>query len=458
MAEPNPASTSVEAAQPPLRLEEQTTVPPQSRADAELPRLFGRYRLEDVLGVGGMGTVYLATDLQLNRPVALKIPIHTGPAAKTARARFLREAQAAAALQHPNICPIFDVGEIEGTPYLTMAYVRGEPLSRRINGKPWPPSDAVELVRTLALALQSAHEGGVIHRDLKPGNVIIDDRGEPIVMDFGLARRADFVGGQLTQQGELFGTPAYMPPEQITGDVVEMGPGCDIYSLGVMLYELLTGRVPFVGDLLALVSQVTLDPPLPPSQRRPELDSRLDAICLNALAKKPADRFASMQEFADALSAWIGGAAAAAAMTLRVVGTPFAFRPLPQQTCIRVGRQRRKPGDPADVGNDMVVRVPGSDELSARISRRHFEIQREGEQYFVIDRSKAGTLLNGAPLTPHVPAELGSGDRLTVAGVIELEIVLHGSPAALLASGQVTLPGERGAVLEATCGDIVSME
>src|SRR5579871_3711209 len=354
------------------------TLPPSQRV--ELPRPFGRYRLEKLLGQGGMGAVYLAYDTQLGRSVALKIPSLSSPDADNCRERFFREVRAAAVLQHPNICPIIDVDEVDTTPFMTMAYIPGKTLASvlRSSGK-FAPRAAVEMTRTLALALESAHARGVIHRDLKPGNIQIDDRGEPIVVDFGLARRADLVCEQLTRPGEIIGTPSYMPPEQMTGDVELMGPLCDVYSLGVILYELLTGEPPFSGDLLALMSQVTLDAPAPPSSRRSGLDPCLDAICLKALAKAPADRYPSMKAFADALSAWFN--AGAPALMLRVVGTPFAYRPLPNQTIISVGRQRRKPGDPDDVGNDMVVRVPGDEALSARISRRHFEIHRDGESY-----------------------------------------------------------------------------
>ena len=145
----------------------------------------------------------------------------------------------------------------------------------------------------------------MIHRDLKPGNVMIDKRSEPIVMDFGLARRSRPGDDRLTKTGTMMGTPAYMPPEQISGDVNLMGPGCDIYSLGVILYELLAGRLPFVGDAMAMLSQVLLDEPPPPSRFRPELDPELDAICLKAMAKKVPDRYVSMTELAAALQDYL---------------------------------------------------------------------------------------------------------------------------------------------------------
>jgi serine/threonine protein kinase len=431
------------------------TLPPGSRI--ELPRPFGRYRLEKLLGQGGMGAVYLAHDTELGRSVALKIPTLSGCDADNAKARFLREVKAAAVLQHPNVCPIIEVDEFDGTPFMTMAYIPGQTLAKVLHSSgPFAPRAAVEMTRKLALALDSAHARGVIHRDLKPGNIQIDERGEPVVMDFGLARRADLVGEQLTRPGEVLGTPSYMPPEQMTGDVELMGPLCDVYSLGVILYELLTGEVPFSGDLLALMSQVTLDAPAPPSSRRAGLDPRLDAICLKALAKAPADRFPSMRAFADALSGWLN--AGGPALMLRVVGTPFAYRPLPNQTIISVGRQRRKPGDPDDVGNDMILRVPGDDAQSTRISRRHFEIQRDGDTYSVVDSSKAGTQLNGMPLPRGTPTPLASGDRLTVADVVELEVVLETSSAsARLARPEVRLR-DGGFVLEATLGDMITEE
>jgi serine/threonine protein kinase len=436
-----------------------------------LPEQFGRYRIEKHLGQGGMGAVYLAHDTQLGRPVALKVPFLAGPSPDAVRARFLREAQAAAALLHPNICPIHDLGEIDGVPFLTMAFIRGEPLARRLDpARPLPPRDAAALARKLALALHEAHACGVIHRDLKPANVMIDERGEPVLMDFGLARRDDSLLN-LTREGEVLGTPVYMPPEQVTGDVRAMGPASDVYSLGVLLYELLTGTVPFQGDLVALMSQITLDPPPPPSSRRPGLDPCLDALCLRALAKQPAERWPSMRAFADALGAFLdahpppgaGGRPAAGAgplpLTLRVEGTPFAYRPLPGQQVVTLGRQRRKPGDPPDHGNDVVLRVPGNDALSARISRRHLEVRRDGDGFVVVDHSKGGTAHNGRPLTRDVPAPLAAGDRLVVAGVLTLAVLLDAAPRArpTRAEVEVAQTADR-VVLEATVGDMVTLD
>jgi WD40 repeat protein/predicted Ser/Thr protein kinase len=275
----------------------------------ELPATLGRYRLVRLLGKGGMGSVYLAHDTQLDRPVALKIPSFTSGANADLLERFFREARAAATLSHPNICPIYDVGRIDSVYYLTMAYIEGKPLQDYIDpAKPAPQRAVASVVRQLAIAMQVAHDKGIIHRDLKPANILIDSKRQPVIMDFGLARRlAGPVDVRLTQKGVLMGTPAYMPPEQVNGAVEEMGPGCDIYSLGVILYELLIGRLPFQGPLGGLLVQIVLDPPPPPSQFRADLDPALAAICLKALAKKPADRFLSMNEFSTALRQYLRG-------------------------------------------------------------------------------------------------------------------------------------------------------
>jgi predicted Ser/Thr protein kinase len=312
---------------PPASAATASSAPGTPASFAHLPAAFGRYQVLKVLGQGGMGSVYLAHDTQLDRRVALKIPHFTSQDGPQVRERFFREARAAAMLHHPNLCPVYDVGEHAGTHYLTMAFIEGRPLSALIGGpKLLPPRQVAALVRKLALALAEAHRHQVIHRDLKPSNVMLGPRGEPVVMDFGLARRGGGADSRLTQQGTLMGTPAYMAPEQASGNPDEMGPSCDVYSLGVILYELLTGRLPFQGDAMSILTQLILNEPPPPSAHRPDLDPALEAICLKAMAKKPEARYRSMGELAAALADYLKAGAPAVPATAAATPAP---RPLP---------------------------------------------------------------------------------------------------------------------------------
>jgi serine/threonine protein kinase len=428
-----------------------------------VPWKLGRYDVVRKLGEGGMGAVYEAHDEQLDRTVALKIPFLKDGVNDPLYPRFLREGRAAAGLRHPNVCPIYDLGQIDGVPFLSMALIHGETLATRVvPGRPMAERDAVAIVRKVALAMAEAHRRRIIHRDLKPVNIVMDEAGEPIVLDFGLARRDDALS-HLTMKGQVMGTPAYMPPEQLNGETERMGPGCDVYSLGVVLYELLSGRPPFEGDILSLAGQVLCDPPPPLSVRRPGIDPKLEAICLRALGKQPEDRWPSMREFAEALGNWSARSRPPVVgfLTLRVDGTPHAYRATPRQQTITVGRQRRKPGDPDDVGSDFVVRVAGNDPLSARISRRHLEITRTAGGFEATDRSKAGTTHNGTRLPAGQPVPLAHGDRLVIAGVVTLVVGLDDLPRLVPAVGKVSVPAAAGAagkmLLEASVGDMVTI-
>jgi serine/threonine protein kinase len=274
--------------------------------DRPLAGKFGRYEILEQLGKGGMGTVYLALDTQLKRRVALKVPNSARNPSPILLERFFREARAAAMLVHPNICPVYDVGEWQGVHYLTMAVIEGKPLTAYAKAvEPLPQRWVAEVVYRIALALEEAHAQGIVHRDLKPANVIINQRGEPVVMDFGLARLFHEAGARLTQTGLPLGTPLYMAPEQIQGQDTANSPSCDVYSLGVICYELLTGRVPFRGSMAEVMTQALVQPPAPPSQLRPGVDPRLEAVCLKALAKEVSARHASMREFAQALADYL---------------------------------------------------------------------------------------------------------------------------------------------------------
>jgi serine/threonine protein kinase len=275
--------------------------------ECDFPSEFGRYAIKKQLGRGAMGAVFLARDTQLNRDVALKVPTFSDKSPANMIERFYREARTAATLTHPNICPVYDVGQHDGTHFISMGYIEGRPLSEYIeSGKKQPEQRAAAVVRKLALALQEAHEKGIVHRDLKPANIMIDQRSEPIVMDFGLARlTSNSEEAKLTREGTVMGSPAYMSPEQVEGKT--LGPQCDVYSLGVVFYELLTGQTPFQGNVVSVIGQILAANPKPPTELRPDLSAECSAVCLKAMASQQSERFQSMAEYAQALGAFIKG-------------------------------------------------------------------------------------------------------------------------------------------------------
>lgn len=270
---------------------------------SNLPETFGDYRILKQLGAGGMGWVYLARDTRMDRLVAIKVPRFSGADDKKTINRFYQEVRSAAALQHPNICSIYDVNQIEGVPFMTMRYIEGKTLASLIRpGKRWPEKEAIRVIRRLASIVHAAHLKGVVHRDLKPTNAMLSDDKELIVMDFGLAFRSDSETDRLTRTGSPLGTPAYMSPEQAQGERDRIGPWSDVYSLGVMLYELLIGRRPFVGHSAVVMAHHIMTPPQPLREQRPSLSTYVERICLKAMEKDPEDRYQSAKEFADALA------------------------------------------------------------------------------------------------------------------------------------------------------------
>lgn len=277
------------------------------------PQVLGRFQILSVLGAGGFGQVFRAYDPQLDREVAIKVPLGDSLNTPEEVDRCLREARAAATLRHPNICAVHEVGEHQGRPYLVMAYIQGKSLADHLKerGGPVPARQAALVVRRLARAMAAAHAKGIIHRDLKPSNVLVDrERKDVVITDFGLARRLRSHDEQHTREGAFVGTPAYVAPEQARGESKAIGPSCDVYSLGVILYELLAGRPPYRGTTLQILSQVLQSERPPPSQFRSDADPRLAAICLKALAKEPARRYRSMSELAAALDDYLAGQSA----------------------------------------------------------------------------------------------------------------------------------------------------
>ncbi|HEV3257250.1 MAG TPA: serine/threonine-protein kinase, partial [Gemmataceae bacterium] len=271
-----------------------------------LPTVPG-YELLGELGRGGMGVVYRAHHLALQRLVALKVTLAGAHAASEELVRFRTEAEAVARLQHPNIVQIFEVGEHGGLPYCALEFVDSGSLAQQLAGTPLPPRRAAELVRTLAGAIHAAHEKGIVHRDLKPNNVLLTAHGTPKITDFGLAKKLDAATGQ-TATGAVMGTPSYMAPEQATGQGKGVGPAADIYALGAILYEVLTGRPPFkAATPLETMRQVVDEEPVPPQQFQSKVPRDLETICLKCLRKEPAHRYASALALADELKRFLHG-------------------------------------------------------------------------------------------------------------------------------------------------------
>jgi serine/threonine-protein kinase len=300
-ASPSPSSDETSPWQSPTACDRLGPSPPG--------QLFGNHVLLEELGRGGMGVVHLARQVHLNRVVALKRLLH-GPMARPEDvARFRAEASSAARLSHPNVVAVHDVGAIEGQPYLVMQYVEGTTLARRLLDGPLPPVEAATLLAPICRGIQHAHERGILHRDLKPSNILIDLQGRPLVGDFGLAKRIDLsADATMTETGAILGTPSYMAPEQASSNRGAIGPPTDVYGLGAILYQMLTGRPPFqAASPLDTILLVLEQDPVPPRVLNPRADPDLEMVALKCLQKAPDLRYPTASAMADDLEAYLDG-------------------------------------------------------------------------------------------------------------------------------------------------------
>ena len=292
----------------PLRLADgvDATNAVEANGHTELPtvRYFGDYELLEEIARGGMGVVYKARQISLNRLVALKMILQGIFASDKDIARFRAEAEAAANLDHPHIVPIYEIGEHEGQQYYAMKFVEGTSLAKHPRSD---PCSEVEGMAAVIRAVHHAHQRGVLHRDLKPSNVLVDSQGTRLVTDFGLAKRLADTDRSLTEPGQVLGTPKYMAPEQAAGRK-NLTVAADVYSLGVILYERLTGQTPFTGEnVVTILRQARESEPPRPSSIRPGLDRDLETVVLKCLEKEPGQRYPSAEALADDLDRWLRG-------------------------------------------------------------------------------------------------------------------------------------------------------
>jgi len=384
----------------------------------------GGYQIAEEIGRGGVATVYRAYQHQLERWVAIKIMRATEASGKEFLARFRREAKAIAALRHPNILTIYDYGEENGIAYFVMEYVAGGTLKSHLTGQPieWP--DAATLIIPVGRALAYAHSEGVVHRDVKPANILLARSDWPLLADFGLVKLLDRKRG-ITQPGVSIGTPSYFSPEQAAGE--EVDHRTDIYGLTIVLYELLTGRLPFEADsAIEMMLRRLHEDPIPPRQVNSHITPQLEAVIMQALARDPAARHSTMEALLSDLSR-LPGATGRAVMppvhetplptaTTRLDAPGIAIGPrlvimgtgamisLPHKDQVVIGR-----GDPHVTPPDVDLGPYGGGQ--AGVSRHHAQLLCHSEGFLLDDlNSTNGTFVNSVPVTPGQPARVRSGD------------------------------------------------
>jgi serine/threonine protein kinase len=397
-----------EAPTNPANRAEQPTVAADAPC-AAIPSLagscFGDFEILSELGRGGMGVVLKARQKSLDRIVAVKLLLGEHSDNPVVVARFQSEARAAAALSHPNIVTVYQVGDCPLGPYFAMEHIEGGSLEALLQKGPVPVGAAVTLLIAVTEAVHYAHSKGVIHRDLKPANVMIDALRRPVVMDFGIAK---FVGksSALTQQGAIMGTPAYMPPEQAGEEFAQVGPHSDVYSLGAILYTLLAGKPPYEAETALRTILKVIGPEMPPPVRslRPEVPAALERICMKCLNKQPADRFPTARALADELRRFRTAAAGRS-------GTPSQKAAMTSLLLLGSGKQIRLFQGTTVIGRaadcDLVLRA-------ADVSKHHCRIVFGPGEVVVEDLGSAnGIAVNGETVERAV---LHEGDRLSIAG------------------------------------------
>jgi serine/threonine protein kinase len=357
------------------------------------------------LGRGGMGVVYKARQKSLDRMVAVKMLRTEHLDNASIVSRFLSEARAAAALDHPGIVKIYQVGKSAQGQYFVMEYIDGQPLEAFIEKGPLPISGSAALMIRVAEAVHYAHGKGIIHRDLKPANIMINRFRLPVILDFGIVK---FVGkaSSMTQEGVVVGTPSYLPPEQAGEERGEVGPYSDVYSLGGILYTMLTGRVPFEGKtaLDTLIKVIGQNPPTAVRELRPEVPEELERICMKCLEKSPGGRYPTAQALAEDLRRFRSRPKAAAAETSSIRGLPPVFLVLRE-----TGKEIRLTGATTVIG-----RAPECDIVlkAAAVSKRHCQIHWQDGEAVVEDLdSSNGTWLNGYQVER---CRLEDGDELEI--------------------------------------------
>lgn len=384
------------------------TEPPSTNAPMRIGMLFGDFELVQELGRGGMGIVYKARQRSLERMVAVKMLLTEHAHSDVVVSRFLTEARAAASLDHPNIVKVFQVGESAGGHYFVMEFIDGPPLESLVDNGPMPITGAVAVMIAISDAVHYAHTRGIIHRDLKPSNIMLDRSRRPVVMDFGVAK---FVGksSSLTQQGAILGTPNFMPPEQAGEDLAEVGPHSDVYSLGAILFNLLTGRPPFREEtaLKTVLKVISAELPPPVRSLRPDAPAKLERICMKCLQKKPSDRYPTARALLEDLRRFRAEHAAAKK-------NPTAASPAPPLLIL----VERSTGKKLSVRQETTVigRAADCDLVikATDVSKRHCRLLVRDGQVSIEDLSSInGTSVNDKPIQR---CQIKNGDKIDIAG------------------------------------------